>query len=71
MKYHDSQDETDLNMALCRDSAISERSQDPVVHIFCENEVAKGHQAWRRFSDKQKQRLDAWEEGGRNKRPDI
>lgn len=71
MKYHSSPDETDLNMALCKDSAVLERSQDVIVHIFCEEEVPEGHQAWRGFSDEQKQRLDEWEKGGRRKRPDI
>jgi hypothetical protein len=71
MKYHSSPDETDLNMALCKDSAVLERSQDVVVHIFCEEEVPEGHQAWREFSDEQKQRLNEWEKGGRRKRPDI
>lgn len=71
MRYHSSPDETDLNMAFCKDPSVLERSRDPVVHIFCEDEVPEGHQAWKGFSDEQKRRLDEWEKGGRRKRSEI
>lgn len=71
MKYHSSPDETDINMASCKNLEGVKRSQEFVVHIFCDDEVPEGHEAWRGFSDEQKQRLDEWGKGGRKKRSDI
>lgn len=71
MKYHSSPDETDINMASCKSSERLERLQDPVMHIFCDDRVPEGHQAWTGFSDGQKQRLDEWEKAGRKNRRDI